>query len=72
MSEVCLKFQVHASNTVGGLAETRTVLQSVTDGQTDIHTDKGKTICPSHFRSGGIEKTTMVSTTLWRPMELID
>ena len=37
MSELCCKFQIPASITVGGVAETRTVLQSVTDGQTYIH-----------------------------------
>ena len=42
-------FQVPASNTLGGVAETRTVFKSVTD----IHTDKGKTICPSPLRGGG-------------------
>ena len=32
ISELCCKFQIPESNTVGRVAETRTVLQNVTDG----------------------------------------
>ena len=46
----------HALNTVGGAAETRKVLQSVMDRQMDMRTDKGKTICPSPLRGGGIKR----------------
>ena len=53
MSELCCKFQVPVSNTVGAVAETRTVLQNVPDGWTYIHTDKGKAICPSPLHGGG-------------------
>ena len=57
MSKLCSKFQIPASNTVGGItvAETRRVLQSVMDEQTDVCTDKGKDICPSPLRGRGIK-----------------
>ena len=60
MSNACLSsvmFQIPASNTVGGVAETRTLLQSVTDGRTDVCIHKGKTICPSPLRGGGHKNT---------------
>ena len=57
MSELCYKFQVPASNTLRGVAETRTVLKSVTDVRY-VRTDKGKTICPSPLRGGGIKNAT--------------
>ena len=54
MSELCCKFQIPASNTVGGVAETKTVLQSVTDVRhMYVCTDKSKTICPSTLRGEG-------------------
>ena len=49
MSELCCKFQVPVLDTVGAVAETRTVLQNVTDGWTYVHTDNGKTIYSSSF-----------------------
>ena len=52
MSELCCKSQIPASSTVGGLAETRTVLRSVTDGQMEVRTDKDKTIRPPHIVAG--------------------
>ena len=36
MSERCCKSQIPGSNTVGGVAETRTVLQSTIDVQIDV------------------------------------
>ena len=56
MSERYCKFQVHPLNTVGRAVETRTVLQSVADGQMDVYTDKGKAICPSPPRGRGIKR----------------
>ena len=54
MSELSCKFQITASNTVGGVAETKTVLQSVTDVRhMYVCTDKSKTICPSTLRGEG-------------------
>ena len=47
-----------ASNTVGEVAETKTILQSVTYVRTDLRTDKGKTVCPSPLRGEGIDKTS--------------
>ena len=47
MSELCCKFQFLALSTVG-VAETKRVLQSVTDARAD----KGKTIYPHHFVTG--------------------
>ena len=38
MSEVYFKFQVPASNALGGGAETKTVLKSVTDVRTYVRT----------------------------------
>ena len=59
MAELCCKFKIPASNTVGGAEETRTVLKSVTEICTDvpiyIQTDKGKTICLSPLRGMGIK-----------------
>ena len=57
MSKLCCKFQIPASNIVGGVAETQTRLQSVMDGQTDGWKNKGKTICPSPLRGRGIKIT---------------
>ena len=55
MSELCCNFQIPASNTLGGVAETRIVLQSVTDVRTYVRTNgHGKTICSSPLRDGGI------------------
>ena len=34
ISELCCKFEIPASKTVGGVGETRILLQSVTDGRT--------------------------------------
>ena len=42
MSELCCKFQIPALNTVGLVAETRTLLQSRTDGQMDRHKGEQK------------------------------
>ena len=44
MSELCCKFQLPASNTVG-IADTRRLLLAVTD----VPTGKGKPICLSPF-----------------------
>ena len=55
MSELWCKIQVPAFNTVGGVVETITVLQSVTDRRMHVRTDKGKTICPSPLHGGGIK-----------------
>ena len=52
MSELYCKFQISASNTVGGLAETIIVLQSMTNGQMKVRTDKDKTLCPAHIVAG--------------------
>ena len=56
MSKLCCKFQIPASNAVGGVtvAETRRVLQSVMDEQTDVCIDKGKdtVYAPPHFVAG--------------------
>ena len=54
MSELCCKFQMPASHTVGGVSEIRTVLQRVTDRRMEVQTDKSKTICPSSLPDGGI------------------
>ena len=48
MSELYCKFQIPASNTVGGVAETETVLQSVTDGRTYVRI-RVKLYTPPHF-----------------------
>ena len=56
MSELYFKFQVPASNTLGGVGETRTVLKSLTD----VRMDKGKTICPSPFSGGGLKMVSAV------------
>ena len=58
MPELCCKFQIPASNTAGGVAETITVLQSVMDVRTDVRTEKDETICPSLHRGGDIKVTT--------------
>ena len=52
MSELYCKCQIPASNTVGGLAETTIVLQSMTNGQMKVRTDKDKTLCPAHIVAG--------------------
>ena len=44
--------QIPASNTVGGLAETTIVLQSMTNGQMKVRTDKDKTLCPALIVTG--------------------
>ena len=50
ISELCFNFQIPASNTLGGVVETRTVLKRMTDVRMYVvRTDKGKTIC--HSRS---------------------
>ena len=51
MSELCLKFQVPASNTVEEVAETRTALQSVTDGPMYVWT-RVKLYAPPHYVAG--------------------
>ena len=51
MSELNCKAQISASNTIGGVAETRTVLLSVTD----VYTDKGL-YAPPHFVAGAKER----------------
>ena len=53
MSELCYKFQVPASNTLGGVAETIIVLKSVTYVRMYVRT-KGKIICPAPLRGGDI------------------
>ena len=62
MSEVCCKFQIPESNIVGGVgnAETRTLLQSVTDGWTDRQVDgrtyrQEKNCAPPPLHGGGIK-----------------
>ena len=57
MSKLCYKFQMPASNTVGKVADTRTLalLQSETDSQMKEYMDKGKTICLARLCSGGIK-----------------
>ena len=54
LSELCCKFQMPTSNTVGGDPDTRTVLQSVTYGRSYVRT-RGKTIWRSQIRCGGIK-----------------
>ena len=56
LSKLCIKLQNPKSNTVGGVAETRTALQSVTYRRTNRCVDKGETtcICPSPLRGGDI------------------
>ena len=51
MSDLCRKFQVPASNTAGGVVETRTVLQSVTDVRTYVRTGAELYASP-HFVAG--------------------
>ena len=59
MSELGCNFQIPASDTIGGVVETRTLLQNVTDGRWKEGrkyvwiVDKGKTICPSPLCGGG-------------------
>ena len=66
MFNACLNCVVSfKSQHLGRFAETKTLLQSLTDGRTDgqtegrteVHTDKGKIIFPSPLRVGGIKKT---------------
>ena len=55
ISELCCKFQIPAFKSVGGVAETRTVVKSVTYVRMYVSTyvpDKGKTICPYPLPSG--------------------
>ena len=56
MSELYCKFQIHALYTLGGVAETRTVLRSMTDARADVCTDKGQTICPLPLRGERYKK----------------
>ena len=52
MSELCCKFQIPVSNTVGEVAETRIVLQSVTETRMDESTcvwTRVKLYAPPHF-----------------------
>ena len=49
MSELYCKFQIPASNTVGGLAETTIVLQSMTNGQMKVRTEKGRLVQVSYL-----------------------
>ena len=62
------RLSIPASNTVGGVAETRIVLQSETNvrtyGKTAVFSDKGKTICLCPLSSDGIKiffRTTRLS-----------
>ena len=41
MTELCCKFKIPELNTVGGVAETRTLLQSVMDRQMDGDRKRG-------------------------------
>ena len=67
MSELCGKFQNRASNTVGGVAEIRT-LQKMTNVhiyvQNYLGTDKGKIYAPPHNVAGAYKRVsvTQVST----------
>ena len=56
MSELCCKIQVPALNTVGGVTETRTVLQSLTEGHTYEGTRKNDILCNENLVAGHKKK----------------
>ena len=55
ISELCFKYQVPASNILGGVAETRTVLKTLTDVRTYVRLFARKRVklyAPPHFVAG--------------------
>ena len=58
-----LQAQIRASNTVGGVAETRTVLKSVTNGRTYVcrYVQTGTNYMPLPLRGGDIKCTEQMA-----------